>query len=312
MFHYNNVIGDLIKLQERKISRTQKTYKIVYIFLLLVVVNSRFIDAEHINGENIVGIVEETEIKHKKIPIDQIIFLFKLVRGDEPETEAEKLEVEKERKNKEKELIVENIRSIIYDKQVARFGIKVTKKELVERLNVVTEGFDFDAEAKEIREIVLPLLTALKLVYEEGEDKDEVYNKLLTDKITKHDWEVHHNYYRTPEMRKVLERGLTVTADDFKKPNKATRAMVESQKLDEAIDKEIAKKDPEFAEYKTLSENDPKNKKLQQFNPNYLDIKRGLWWQEQYKKAKIEIKDDRFRDVLRMLIPTAEEKRNSQ
>jgi len=290
----------------------QKTNKIVYILLLLVVVNSRFINAQDINGGNIVAIVEGIEIEYKKIPVDQIIFLFKLVKGHEPETEAEMLEVEKERKNKEKELIVGNIRSIIYDKQVARFGIKVTEKELVERLNVVTEGIDLDTEAKEIREIVLQLVTALKLVYEEGEDKDEVYNKLLTDKITKHDWEVHSNYYRTPEMRKVLERGLKVTAKDFKSPNKATWAMVESEKLDEVIDKEIAKKDPEFSVFKNLLENDPKNKKLQQFNPHYLDIKRGLWWQEQYKKAKIEIKDDRFKDVLQMLIPTAEEKKNSQ
>ena len=281
-----------------------KINRYIQIFILLLVAgNTTFTNGEDLNKKSIVAVVEGVDIEYKKVPEDQIIFLFKLVKGHKPETEAEMLEVEKEREDKEKEIIVSKIKGVIYNKQRERFGIEITGKEVAKNWNSRHEGTDFDEAARKLRNYYIPLLSALNLVYEEGEDKDAVYNKMLADKMTKLEWEIRHYNFRTLEMRKVLEDATKRTGDDLRKPNVGIRPMVERKEINKYIDREILNKDPEFAEYKTLLEDDPKNKKLQQFNPNYLDIKRGLWWQEQYKKAKIEIKDDRFKGVLQMLMP---------
>ena len=285
--------------------------EIILLFILLLVSgNTISTNGEELNGKKIVAVVEGIEIEYQKVAEDQIIFLFKLANGYEPGTKAERMEIENERMNREKEIIASRIRGVIFDKQKERFAIKITEKELAARWKELSIESDFDKAAKETRNSIRVLLPALKSVYEDGEDKDAVYNKLLVDKMTKLDWEIQHNYYRTPEMRKALEDGLKISGDDLRKPNIASRAMVEREEINKYIDLEISNKDSEFAEYKNILEKDPKNKKLQKFDPNYIEAQRHRWWQEQYKKSKIEIKDDRFKDVIQMLMPNAKEEKS--
>ena len=59
-------------------------------------------------------------------------------------------------------------------------------------------------------------------------------------------------------MRKVLEDATKRTGDDLRKPNVGIRPMVERKEINKYIDLDITSRDPEFAEYKTLLEKDPK------------------------------------------------------
>ena len=170
-----------------------KINRYIQIFILsLVAGNTTFTNGEDLNKKSIVAVVEGVDIEYKKGPEDQIIFFFKLVKGHKPETEAEMLEVEKEREDKEKEIIVSKIKGVIYNKQRERFGIEITGKEVAKNWNSRHEGTDFDEAARKLRNYYIPLLSALNLVYEEGEDKDAVYNKMLADKMTKLEWEIRH------------------------------------------------------------------------------------------------------------------------
>lgn len=280
-----------------------KISRLLYTVFLLLMTNVQFANGQETDRNIIVAIVEEVKIKYKDVQVtpQEALFRYKLSKGRGPSTEPEMMEMEQLRRHEEVERLAEKIRGIIFRKQKARFGIEVTEAELAERWSILTKGVDLSAAAEQRRQMIEPLLMALKAVYEKGEDKDTVYKNLLANRMTLQEWEIQLRYYRTRKRRKILEDALKQRTADLRKPDEGIRALLVREKMNEAIDREIAKTDPQFAEYKTLLEKDPKNEKLHQFDPNYLDFKRWTWWQEQYRKAKIEIKNQQFKDVFQIL-----------
>ena len=184
----------------------------------------------------------------------------------------------------------------------ARLGVSASEAEVLSRWRGMTRGVDLDAAARQQRDSIAPLLAALKAVHEEGKDIREVYSTFLADQMAFQEWQIHARYYRTPDRRRILERVLVQPGQDLLNPDPGIRAMIESEKLTQAMDEEIAKSEPSFAEYSKLRESNIDDERLEAYPPNYLEEMRANWWRKQYRAADIEILDERFGAVLELLV----------
>jgi hypothetical protein len=286
------------------------TIKMLAIVFLLFLTSTRVGTGEEANNSAVVATIEGINIRYEEVqvPPHEAMFLYKLSKGRKPITEDDMLEVHQIRQRLEMDTLAERLRSIIFEKQKARLRVNVDETEVYERWGTLKKEVDFDEAIKQQRQMIEPLLLALKAVYEKKEDRDAVYRNLLADKMTVQQWEIHLNYYRTPERRKILEDALKQTCEDLRKLDKGTRigirAMLVNEKMNQAIDQEIMKTDSQFVKFKALLREDEKSDNLRSRASQYINSKRKDWWRDQYSKAKIQVKDDRFQDIVNRLLPS--------
>jgi DNA phosphorothioation-dependent restriction protein DptG len=79
----------------------------------------------------------------------------------------------------------------------------------------------------------------------------------------------------------------------------SARRWVRYEKLNTIIDAEIAEEDEK---YRAFLEQRQQGRWPKEYSPNYDEMMREDWWREQYRKANVEILDDRFEDALRLLL----------
>jgi hypothetical protein len=205
--------------------------------------------------------------------------------------------------NMDRERLFITIHQIVRAKTVRNLGIKVSPQELQQRWRRDTHGMDFVAMAKEQSQQARVLLTALDAVHLKGEDKDAVYNRSLREILPPPQWEIMLTAYRTPESRKPLKLLTRLTAQDFK-PDKSFETLIIDERLQSAIDKQIASSDHRFATSAATPGKKPQDKRNGLYlrsDFEYQQRKRQEWWQRQYRASNIQIKDESFKDVLSLL-----------
>ena len=250
-----------------------------------------------------IAIVFDIEIVRSDIAVssDEVEFRYKLKTGH-PIEAGQESEIEGLREQQEIGRLAREIQRIVARRVKARLGVSASEAEVLSRWREMTRGVDLDAAARQQRDSIAPLLAALKAVHEEGKDMREVYNTFLADQMVFQEWQIHARYYRTLDRRRILERGLVQTGQDLLNPDPGIRALVESEKLTQAMDEEIAKSDPSFAEYLGLRESRIDDERFAPYPPNYLEEMRANWWRKQYREADIEILDERYDAVLESLV----------
>ena len=251
----------------------------------------------------VIAIVSDIEIVRSDIAVssDEVEFRYKLKTGH-PIEAGQESEIEGLREQQEIGRLAREIQRIVARRVKARLGVSASEAEVLSRWREMTRGVDLDAAARQQRDSIAPLRAALKAVHEEGKDMREVYNTFLADQMVFQEWQIHARYYRTLDRRRILERGLVQTGQDLLNPDPGIRALVESEKLTQAMDEEIAKSDPSFAEYLELRESRIDDERFAAYPPNYLEEMRANWWRKQYREADIEILDERYDAVLESLV----------
>jgi hypothetical protein len=153
------------------------------------------------------------------------------------------------------------------------------------------------------RERLQALVVGLTAVYDQGRDPEQVYQQLVAPHhVVREDWQQNLYTGRTKEARQKLAQQLAAaTPEAFAKAeaNFDPRYAVELDKLDAAIDAQLAANDPKFKAY--LSEY---NAHVTHPAPNrthvvdvptgvqkYLDQKRNAWWMAERAKLIVSLSD---------------------
>lgn len=203
---------------------------------------------------------------------------------------AEKLEIDR---------LSMKVQDILQEEIIKYFNITVsedeandqadkTKKQMGEQFVAAAIRFQHEAEAA---------LKAFKAMRDEKLSSDEAYDKYVSKFMPKNKWEMNYlDCYKTLEQQEKLAKLLEKPPAyqiDYKRQAKFD---IIHKKLDEAIDKDIVE------HYPALGERLAQVKKTgKTFVANDGEALRKWWWDEQYKKAKIEIKNDKYKPVLSKL-----------
>lgn len=192
--------------------------------------------------------------------------------------------------------MAERIRKIVFEQQQHRLGITVTDQEVQARWEKLTKGVDKDAAVQQQREMIGPLLSALQAVYEKGMDEQAAYEQFVARSMSREEWTIQLHYYRTPARRQILVNTMSQGASDLSRPDAGFADVLRQEKMNDAVDREIAIGDAEFRRYREALAKGEKPEG--RFPPNYLEMKRHEWWADQYRKANITVMDERYRPVV--------------
>lgn len=248
----------------------------------------------------IVAVVEGIRISSKEIevPHDGVLIQYRLVRG---QTSADAEDDEKLAEFKEEikqQRVVAKIKDIIFNKKVIEFGISVSRLEMIQRWEQLTANANFAASVEAQRELLEPLLAALRAVHENGDDKNIVYERTLRNRMSATEWEVHVNYYSTLKRRQILEQAIAQSDDDLKRPDPGVQGIIIREKMNERIDAEISVQDTRFRQYRDLLVRNTDHHNLDMGElADYIAVKRAEWWLQQYRNAQVEIGDSTLRDA---------------
>ena len=178
---------------------------------------------------------------------------------------------------------------------------------------------EIQKEAKlELRKTFKILADALEEWQKDQSLADTIYNeKLSNTSITKAEWQAFRISYDTPKklarMRSLIPRSL---AEEKERTRRSLRKEILVAKLRAAIISDVSVSKEEIERYyqqKYSEKSDkPKLNEVKDEIHNVILLKKKQevekkWWQNQYKKAKIEIKIERFKDVLKTLNPANNE-----
>jgi len=148
------------------------------------------------------------------------------------------------------------------------------------------------------------LVAGLTAVYDQAQDPQQVYQQMIGPHgITQKEWLPDVYVYRTKEARDKLAQKLNLTPDYYARGLASfdVRYYVEGQKLEAAIDQQIAATDPTFETY--LNEYAAKVQHPDPTNPTstsvvlphghlqYLAQARAAWWKAESAKVQVTLSD---------------------
>ncbi len=184
------------------------------------------------------------------------------------------------------------IRKAARDAVIQQFGIAVTQQDLetASKLFPISVG---DTGTMQM------LLNALSAVYDNHEDPEIVYNRMLAGKIPHNLWLMQLNEASTPEGRSKLEtkyQSLIRLAPKIVSSPRLEywQSTVINNKLNEAVDQELARIDPTFRAYLEAT---PVNKQGVRTNNwstpqgRYLAQRRQDFWTSQDSKVDVYLSD---------------------
>jgi hypothetical protein len=167
---------------------------------------------------------------------------------------------------------------------------------------------DAQAEAKQSQDNSIAVVTALNQVYESGMDSQEAYKKFIEPHgLPQSLWQANLEEGRTREGRAKLARPATLTADSIKNTLGGAQAevqLLEKQRLDEAVDQEIARRDATFRTYvdelhsKTIRPNpfESQTRGMATDHRAYIETKRAEWWQSHASEVNLVLFDPALAD----------------
>jgi hypothetical protein len=259
----------------------------------------------------IVATVNGEQITYKDIDASKEDVLFN-VQVRKGEKASQKLKEDPDRLNElvhsfEVQALVREIRTLVYAQQITQLDISVSENEVYQYWNEITTDMDQEAVQKE-KQMLVSIYDGLMQVVVEGKNKDQVYKNQLAGVISKEQWEAHLRSFNTPKRLVALEKQIKEIDSGNVQPDEGVKAYLQQQKLQEAIDFQVAAQSNEFAQAKEKMEKGTATID----DINLVKNKRLDWWQEKYRQADIEIKDNKYSEALAILLDESHMKMQGQ
>jgi len=254
-------------------------------------------------GSRVIAVVNGELVRYSDVVVapdaDVLLARFRREHGSDPETETDKQAMKLAARERESVNVANHIRDIVRRQQIERFGIEPTAQEIEERWKLArqTQHIDQQTAVLRVRNVLREVIAGLEEVIDQGRDPEEVYQRRLADKISREEWKLRIQYQGKPQRRESLKRALALPDEKLFNPRESYRWILTSEKLTDAIDKDLIATDLEFSEYMRLLKTDPSSEKVRIKDHNYVAAKRHEWWQQRYREAKVEIRDKRFEDA---------------
>jgi len=289
-------------------------YVILFLSLLLVCligltgryfINFKDHEPKEINdSNNIIAVLNGEKLTYQDIQFDQSIKGLPYLQGQNTK------ELDDEIHKQEIRRLAVKIRDSIFMKNINEFGITATQKEIHSRVeqNFATANIDKE-KAEEICKNIRVVYEALLEWQKDTSRADAIYNEKLSSFISRDQWDLYKACYDTPE--KIKKMVVPKNIEDMKKNSmESSKKDVLYQKLYDIITKDISVTDKEIkdayvSKYSHLPEKPPIEEVIDELRSELLNKKKqkteALWWQDQYRQAKIEIYDSKFKNVWNIL-----------
>ncbi len=284
--HHNNLILLLITL-----------LCILAVFVLYSAQNNK--DSE--NGR-LIAIVNGTQIFAGDI--DKITKMIDIMNLHQLSAEQLRKGVQKHEINN----LLSDIKKIIIEQQIKKYGLTVSEQEVQSKINEMFANIDSDA-AKNIIEKSMAMYEALQEWQKQPSKSDTIYNeKLARIDVKKDQWELMKIIYDTPEKLKRMQ--IPQNIEDMKKYSyESAKNDLLYQKLVDSVTKVTVTEDKVKEAYNLkygdwnhdATFDEVKEKIRQQLKKEDETANMTTWLNEQYKNAKIEIKDSKYKEVLNIL-----------
>lgn len=296
-------------------------FKVFFCLLFYLAISCFLICAQEISEDKVIATVNGKKIYYKEIILSQKQrdkFL-RLRYGEE----LEKLtndEINRLILSKEKSRLAGVIKHIIKDEKIQQWYLTVTSQKIDNYLETYLKdtGLSLEKMAEDIRVRSKLLFEALSEYLKNPNKDEEIYAKLEKFGYSKDFWNLMKENYNTPEKLELIKKGMKETPSSLKEDLiKGFKPFLINEKFEDYITKDIAVSEDELMSFYRkeypLAERYP-NASV----PKYDEVKGLLtekllqkkkeeklanWWLGEFKQAKIEIKDKRFKDVLYLLIP---------
>ncbi len=213
----------------------------------------------------------------------------------------------------ERSRLIGEIHDCLRNKVINELGITSTKEEARSFMREIYPGMKGDPNGvlDRERDYFQQLASALREVLKNPEMERGIYESRLKNFMEHDTWKEAIKYYGSIEKIELIEKNIPKSVEDIYKSGELSGgAWVIENKLTDWITKDVKVSEAELKGYYAsrytnggvgFEELKPKIKKELISEKRAAYIK--AWWQEQYKRAKIEIKDEQFKDILKMLIP---------
>ncbi len=245
-----------------------------------------------------VATVNGVAVKKTVVAQEVVVTIFRIRHGRDPETADDEREMISEQQQMECRDFRQHFYDTIQADEIKKRGISVSDEELDERAREMMKGREPEAEAARLRDLSAARVAALREVYERGADPEQTYARYLAGRgVTESEWRGDLATGRTSEARALIERGTLVTGAMLRAPTRNLRGQMEVEKMDAAIDRELANGDPVFARF--LAESQRKGS-MSVDHIEYLTAKRREWWKARYGELNVVVVDRQLADRCRL------------
>jgi hypothetical protein len=275
-------------------------------FLLLgalvcaTIIGGRFLFAQQRSEAAIVATVNNVEVVYSQIRVSEVAVKrrFAAEFGRQADGSADADELGKIVRNLEIDALAKRIRAIVRDQETARLNVNVSDEEVRARWEDITRGQDVPGKLGEAAETLSILLASLEDVCVNGLNADQMYQERLQGRMPKAQWDGHVKYDCDPTRRRLLADFLARGGPEKTDYRETVRDIIRGEKLRVGVDTELARSDPEYAEFMRPVQGRSQNDRDRSTKPpTYRDAKHYEWWQARYREAKVEIQDERFKDA---------------
>ena len=207
----------------------------------------------------------------------------------------------------QKQKLQNQIRKIVFDEAVDRYGIVVTEDEVTARIN---ESFAVmgitENTAIQIRNKGLRIADCMRRVVINRADPGVIYSTDIEERITPSEWDAYLSNYDTAAKIDAFIMSLPRSVADMKANSRASaRSDLEAERLEQRICSDIAVTDADVSTYcqqrlqKTRDEISPELRekiKIRMLLDRKADAMR-MWWKKEIAEADIEVLDSRFEGI---------------
>ncbi|MEJ2649815.1 MAG: hypothetical protein P8016_15575 [Sedimentisphaerales bacterium] len=206
--------------------------------------------------------------------------------------------------------LLNDIKQTIIEQNIKKYGIKVSEQEVNTEIDEIFAKIDPN-ELGQLIEKNNACYRALEQWQKNPSESDNIYNEKLAELGFRIDqWELLQITYNTPEELQKMQ--VPKNLDDMKKNSYVSvKNELLLQKLMDKVTKVTVTEDEIREAYNTkygdwnhdAPFDEVKDKIREQLKKENQTAAMTIWLYEQYKKAKIEIKDPNFNEVSEMLSP---------
>lgn len=240
---------------------------------------------------------EPTRYESVRVRPEMVEERFQKLCGGSSSVVPDRNELARLRREMEVKRTCTRIKGVIVRQITARLGADPTNEEvaaLVEQMNQAPES---RVSSEKARTAIAAIVDGLDDVAEERLDPKQVYDANLVGIISWDEWLLRVQHESSPERRRLLRQILELPNTELVNVVDVARARLGMEKLLAVVDAELIRTDPEFADHVHRAAVDPSDPKVQERGPLYRDAKRDEWWKQRFREAKVEIKDERFKDA---------------
>jgi hypothetical protein len=238
---------------------------------------------------------EEIRYSDIKVPYSSAVKRFESENGRSPSGPEDEAAVEQIRRESETSNLRKRIESAIRDAEAARLGVAVSQEEISERIDRLLASRDSNVVVDRRNQKLQRLLNALNEVYNNGADPNDVYERKLKEFYSTDEWLAAQRQFRDENARHVLEQSIVgATRETLESDVGSLRSLLLAEKLDKAIDQEIAREDDEYDQYLAATSKKHGDDGFRRPDRSFEWMKRQEWWESRHAAANVEILDPRF------------------